>query len=621
MKRASTSSPATKLLVVGRSHVTCMEEAFDDGLVGDHLDCKFAFLQDFGKKKKGPPEPMRTGSGSAAVENYELERLRKVIADAKPDILCLSIHGNEHFTASVLDLGLSVNDLRARVERKVRLLAFPWIEFFARLHPRVVLIPPPPPVEATHIRAHPGKMREKLAEHDVSPPAFRVAAWKHHVQLLRSEAQRVGITFFELPANIYSELGLLKVEFSSEDPTHGNPKFGALLLSQVAELMGHAGTPAVAAGAAATSPVAATPVVPAPRREPAAAKSHPYKGLPDAAFWRESVASVPAGSLDPVRQPPFGIGKTDKVATAGSCFAQHISKRLRKGGFHFLVTEQATNASDADAEARGFYDFSARYGNVYTSRQLVQLFDRAFGYFTPIDDHWTLEGGRVCDPFRPRIEPNGFATVEDLRADRQRHLQAVRKMFEELDVFVFTLGLTECWYSRLDGAAYPIAPGVSGGEFDAARHAFVNLTVEDITKDLHAFIEKLRLVNPKARLILTVSPVPLAATYSEEHVLVATTYSKSVLRVAAEMTERAHEGVLYFPSYEIITGAYSRGSYFAKDLRTVTDEGVSHVMQVFMNRMISDASEQPGAADTDAVLAEIDDAAEAVCDEALLARR
>ncbi|MCE3270650.1 MAG: hypothetical protein K0S57_1047 [Ramlibacter sp.] len=615
MKSPLTSTPATSLLFVGRSHLTCIEEAYKAGQVDADVRCAFVYLHEYAKKDGGPPEPLQRVVGTKVVDNYDVDRIRAIVAASKPDVLCVSIHGNEHFAASVVDLGMSVDDIRARVENKVRKLSFPWLKFVAGLHSRVVLIPPPPPVESDHIRAHPGKMREKLAGQGVSAPQVRIAAWKHQLMLLRSEAAQVGIEVLDLPAEVFSDTGLLRPQFSSDDPSHGNAAFGALVVSQVMARPGRPGKPSVPAPSAPVAAAAAAP------RKPDAARSHPYKGLPDAAFWRESVASVPAASLDPVRQVPFGIGKTDKVATAGSCFAQHISKRLRKGGFHFLVTEQATGATEGDAQARGFYDFSARYGNVYTSRQLVQLFDRAFGYFTPVEDHWTLEGGRVCDPFRPRIEPEGFASVEELRADRQRHLQAVRRMFEELDVFVFTLGLTECWYSKLDGAAYPIAPGVSGGEFDAARHAFVNLTVDDITRDLHVFIEKLRLVNPGARIILTVSPVPLAATYSEEHVLVATTYSKSVLRVAAEMTERAHQGVLYFPSYEIITGAYSRGNYFAKDLRSVTDEGVSHVMQVFMNRMIADAAPAAGAPDPNAMLDEIDDLADAVCDEALLARR
>ena len=35
---------------------------------------------------------------------------------------------------------------------------------------------------------------------------------------------------------------------------------------------------------------------------------------------------------------------------------------------------------------------------------------------------------------------------------------------------------------------------------------------------------------PKLRILLTVSPVPLTATAGDDHVLLATTYSKSVLR-------------------------------------------------------------------------------------------
>lgn len=598
------------LMFFGRSHLTCMDEAYVSRAAGDLPDCRFFYLHDFAEsRRQRPPDPMQSMEGSKVVNNYRLSRIEEIIAAGAPTMLCLSIHGNEHFTTSVLNLGLSPDDIRSRVEKKVKFFSFPWLEFFSKLHPRVILIPPPPPVESAHILAHPDKMRGKVLERGVSPPELRLAAWKHQYECLRTRAAELGIDFFELPQVIRSDNGLLRPQFTSDDPSHGNEQLGALLLEGI-----------VGKITARTAPLSPAPVVPpvAPSSRP----GHPYKGLPDTAFWRDSVASVAPGSLDPVSQVPFHISKQDKVATAGSCFAQHISKRLRTGGFHFLITEKAALAA-GDAQARGFYDFTARYGNIYTSRQLVQLFDRAFGFFTPLEDHWALEGNRFCDPFRPRIEPEGFATLDALRQDRQSHLRAVRQMFEDLDVFVFTLGLTECWISKLDGAAFPLAPGVSGGQFDAAQHAFINLSVEEIVRDLQGFLGKLRLVNPKARMILTVSPVPLAATYSDEHVLVATSYSKSVLRVAAEMIERANEGVFYFPSYEIITGAHARGSYFADDLRSVTDAGVSHVMQVFMTRMIAEPAmdSKPQEAGIEADLSEMDDIAEAICDEALLARR
>lgn len=310
---------------------------------------------------------------------------------------------------------------------------------------------------------------------------------------------------------------------------------------------------------------------------------HPYQSLPDSAFWRQSVAETPLADVDPVVTTPFVLSRDDRVAAAGSCFAQHIGRYLASAGLRYLVTEQAHPLADpATAHAYGYGVYTARFGNLYTARQLAQLFARAYGAFRPRDDVWREADGTFVDPFRPRIQPQGFPTLAEYEADRAQHFACVRRAFEELDVLVFTLGLTECWVSREDGAAYPLCPGVAGGAFDPARHAFHNFTVDEIVADLTGFVGDLRRVNPRARLVLTVSPVPLIATASERHVLVATTYSKSVLRVAAETVSRTVEGAAYFPAYEIVSGTYTRGRYFASDLRSVTEHGVQHVMSVFL---------------------------------------
>ena len=329
---------------------------------------------------------------------------------------------------------------------------------------------------------------------------------------------------------------------------------------------------------------------------------HPYADLPARAFWRRAVAETPPAEVDPVAAPPFRIARGDRVATAGSCFAQHIARHLRDAGFRFLVTETPHPiVAQGDVTRFGYGLFTARYGNVYTSRQLVQLFQRAYGAFTPRDDVWTEANGRLTDPFRPAIQPGRFLSAVEYRADRRRHFACVREAFETLDAFVFTLGLTECWVSREDGAAYPLCPGVSGGRFDPARHAFVNLTVTDVVADMTAFLGLLRSVNPRARVVLTVSPVPLIATCEAQHVLAATAYSKAVLRVAAETVARDAPDVAYFPSFEIITGVSSRGAYFAEDCRSVTEAGVAHVMRCFMRHFTE-------AGPAEAALAPIEDA-------------
>ncbi len=321
--------------------------------------------------------------------------------------------------------------------------------------------------------------------------------------------------------------------------------------------------------------------------------SNPYTAKPATAFWRKAVAGVPPFALDPMVDAPFGISATDKVATAGSCFAQNIARSLQARGLQYYVPEGApADMSPELARGMNYGTFSARYGNVYTVRQLVQLFDRAYGRFTPALTAWQGRDGRFVDPFRPLIQPDGFASREALLEDRDRHFERVRTMFSDLSVFVFTLGLTESWRHDPDGAVVPLAPGVAGGSEDSGAFSFVNFTTSEIASDLRAFHARLREVNPAAKLILTVSPVPLIATYEDRHVLVSTTYSKSALHAAAVETAATLPDVSYFPSYEIVTSPLNRDRYFEDDLRSVSAMGVNHVMRVFFRHYVGTVERQ-----------------------------
>ncbi len=350
----------------------------------------------------------------------------------------------------------------------------------------------------------------------------------------------------------------------------------------------------------------------------------PYHALPAYTRWSKAVAGVAPEDMDPVAHFPWQVSSTQKVATAGSCFAQHIARHLSKAGFNYYVVEDGHPIGTPEEKAEFNYGtYSGRYGNLYTTRQLVQLFLRAYGRFTPQEGPWMTPEGRTVDPFRPNIQPHGFFNAQEMEADREQHLKAVKHMFETLDVFVFTLGLTEAWRSKADGAVFPICPGVAGGTFDAEKYEFVNFGVADIIDDLKTFFALLNEVNPNARIILTVSPVPLMATAEDQHVLVSTTYSKSALRAAVGEIVRDFTHVAYFPSYEIITGAYARGRYFAEDLRSVTEDGVEHVMGLFLKYVANvDKTAPPKpvakAPAADNFLAAMQNIVQTTCDEELI---
>ena len=128
-----------------------------------------------------------------------------------------------------------------------------------------------------------------------------------------------------------------------------------------------------------------------------------------------------------------------------------------------------------------------------------------------------------------------------------------------------------------------LAPGTVAGEYDPQKHVFRNLRYGEVMADMTEFWSALRAVNPSARMLLTVSPVPLAATATDNHVMVATSYSKSVLRAVAGDLVAELDGVSYFPSYEIISSHPARGMYFEPDLRNVSQYGVDYVMSHFFS--------------------------------------
>lgn len=309
--------------------------------------------------------------------------------------------------------------------------------------------------------------------------------------------------------------------------------------------------------------------------------SHPYASLPPDRFWRTGVAEVAMREISGLWQPKMRIRPHTRIVTAGSCFAQHFGRALVARRYRWLDFEPGPPGLTAAQRHDYHYGtFSFRTGNIYTPRMLYQWLTWALEDVAPPEEVWQSEG-RFYDPFRPAIEPGGFASIEELRNSRQVTLAAIRQAVTTAQVFVFTMGLTEAWQNRKTGAEYAVCPGTIVGEFDPAAHVFVNHRFAALLSDMKAVIQLLAKANRTLRLLLTVSPVPLTATASGQHVLTASSHSKSLLRAVASDLSETFRQVDYFPSYEIVTHPAYRGQFFAPNLRSVLTEGVDHVMTCF----------------------------------------
>ena len=279
---------------------------------------------------------------------------------------------------------------------------------------------------------------------------------------------------------------------------------------------------------------------------------------------------------------PFPIGPRTSIATYGSCFAQYFSRALVARGFSWLNAEPAPDGIGEEAAHRFNYGvFSARTGNIYTTSLLRQWVEWALEVSVPPDLHWERDG-RFYDPFRPAIEPEGFGSVEEMLASRRSCIAAFRASITECNLLVFTLGLTESWWDSEGGFEYPMCPGTHAGTFDPKAHVFRNQDYAFVEWNLVRALTLIRRARKRGpQVLLTVSPVPLTATNSGNHVLVATMESKSVLRAVAGQVARDLRTVSYFPSYEIINSPVFRGAFFEPNQRGVNHHGVEKVMQTF----------------------------------------
>jgi hypothetical protein len=246
----------------------------------------------------------------------------------------------------------------------------------------------------------------------------------------------------------------------------------------------------------------------------------------------------------------------------GSCFARNVARYLLERGFNYLVTEQP------------FQQASAHWDQVFNTACMRQIFEYSLtDQWNPVV-RWWPKGENVQDPYRRDILYPEASRTEHF----ERHREASRQAIEKSEIIILTLGLIETWRDQRDQATYYRVPSPS--MYDSDVHEFYVQTVQDCTEDLDVIHDLLARANPEAQVVVTVSPVPLFATFRMDvDVVSANRLSKSTLRVAAEYFAQKHENVHYFPAYEIVTQGMD--DPYEEDNRHVTAETISTVMKAF----------------------------------------
>lgn len=216
------------------------------------------------------------------------------------------------------------------------------------------------------------------------------------------------------------------------------------------------------------------------------------------------------------------LNKDSGIIAFGSCFASEIRRYLTLRNFNVL-----TKAGKSYITQMG--------DGIVNTFSILQQFEWAWENKVPLGSYW-----------------HGYS-AESFGYDESIRLET-KALFDAADCFIITLGLSEIWYDEVTNEVFWRA--VPKKSFDESRHKFRISTVEENYNNLIKIHRLIREHRPQASIVVTLSPIPLTATFRPISCVAANSVSKAILRVAVDSLLQevsSDKNCFYFPSYEIVT--------------------------------------------------------------------
>jgi len=224
-------------------------------------------------------------------------------------------------------------------------------------------------------------------------------------------------------------------------------------------------------------------------------------------------------------EPKF-LTKATRFFTMGSCFARNLAMSLSQSGYaaHHMEISEYINTTFAN---RVFVDW--------------------------------LRGADIDPAIRDRITellPQAWSKENTL------------EVIKSSDVFILTLGVAAAFFDRATGAFVLPRPSALNSRALAEKYQFRTASVQENTDNVRYLIDFVRSVAPGIRIVVTVSPVPILASFEHESAVQADCLSKSTMRLVAHevVNNSGIENILYWPSFEVFRwGGSNASNFYAAD--------------------------------------------------------
>ena len=279
--------------------------------------------------------------------------------------------------------------------------------------------------------------------------------------------------------------------------------------------------------------------------------------------WPERGASNRLAPMAmPHFKPRFALPQEARIVTIGSGFGDKTEQALKDG----RVLLPALDGLENDGE------FMALGGSILNTFNVASTCNALkWAFEDEIDEQacfYKMGEGWVDLHLQNTLPATDKATLRQ----RRRALGQAYRSIADCDAVLLTLGQSEVWFDTASGCYLNAAPRRAMMRENPDRFELHVLGYGDT---IAALKETVALIAEKGRkgvrVILAVSPVPMVVTYRETDVMAADTYSKSVLRAAAEEIVQTHNFVDYFPSFESVALS-ERATAYGDDAMHPTQE-------------------------------------------------
>lgn len=254
------------------------------------------------------------------------------------------------------------------------------------------------------------------------------------------------------------------------------------------------------------------------------------------------------------RSPDFKIDYSTVLMMLGSCFTENIGEKFRYYKFNVDVNpcgivynpSSVANALRLLLEGKSFGEEDLLFAN---------------GLWHSLYHH-----GDFSSPDK-----------ETCLAAINARLREGRRRLESLDALVITWGTAWVYRHLRSGIIVSNCHKLPAREFERFR-----LGVDDITREYADLLARLREVNPKTRVLFTVSPIRHWKDGAHGNQL-----SKATLLLAIEELQTRFPSLYYFPSYEIMMDELRDYRFYNEDMLHVSPLAVNYIWEQFRDTHVS----------------------------------